>query len=724
MKLRKHRAPAAFRPLRNGHDALPSVFAVDAASDGIIGIDKEGVIRSWNPAARRIFGYARAEIVGRPLATLVSPKLRKEIGGFLARTRANPWVRYGEAGCLRKGSEPIVVGFTVLPEQSLVPDRTGLALIVHDITERKKAEEELRRSIDRLGGAERLAHLGSWEWDVATQTLTWSRELNELLGVKGSPRRSSIDRFLRRFRPEDREPMRARIEKTLKDRTPFECRVALRRVDGTPVSVFASAMVVENPDRTLRLVGILQDTGKLRAVMARPMELVREQAQSATVQQIRALFLARAAALLFSTFDYESAVLRAIKAAVPVLADRCVVDLRSDDGSVLRLSSAALLSARKKDEPGWVRREKRSSLPGGAPGRVWASGEFELCSKVDAGSLPEILPDPRAYSLRPGTVPCSVLVVPLRTRRELLGVMTLIHAESGREFQAPDVVIAQKLTYLMALAIDHGRLHADVVRQADELRKKEMDLAALNRELEDRVSQRTAQLREAVRSLDTFGRTVAHDLRAPLRAITGFADALDEDFGGEALPPEGRQFVSRIREGCRRMDTFIRDLLTYSQAGQSEISFVPLDLGKIVADAQTRVEADLQTRKARVVVEPGLPRVLGSESLLVQAVANLLSTAVKFVAPGVQPSIRVAAERQNGRVRLWIEDNGIGIDPQDTQRIFEAFERLHSVDAYPGTGLGLAIVRRAVERMGGRIGVESQVGRGSRFWTDLPPAPE
>ena len=714
--LRKHPAPS------RSHDAPPPVFAVEAASDGIIGIDREGIIRTWNPAARRIFGYARAEIVGRPLAMLLPPKLRKDIGGLLARTWANPWVRYGEACCLRKGSEPIVVGFTTLPEQCLAPDRTGLALIVHDITERKNAEEELRRSIDRFGSAERLAHLGSWEWDVATETLTWSPELNELLGGEGS-RRSTLDRFLRRFQPKDREPMRAAIARTLKDRTPFECRVAFHRPDGTPVHAAVRAMVVQSPDRTLRLVGIIQDTGKLRDAMARPMELVREQARSAADRQVRALFLARAAALLFSTFDYESAVVRAIKAAVPVLADRCVVDLRNDDGSVLRLSSAAMLSARKKDEPGWVHREKQASLPVGTPGRVWISGEFELCSKVDAGSLPDILPDPQAYSLRPGAVPSSVLVVPLRSRRELLGVMTLIHAESGREFQAPDVVIAQKLTYLIALAIDHGRLHADVVRQADELKKKELDLVALNRELEDRVSQRTDELREVVRSLDTFGRTVAHDLRAPLRAISGFAGALDEDCGG-TLPPEGRQFLSRIREGCRRMDAFIRDLLTYSQAGQSEISLVPLDLGKVIADARTRVEADLQTRKARVLVEPELPRVLGSENLLVQAVANLLSNAAKFVAPGVEPSIRVAAERQNGRVRLRIQDNGIGIDPEHTQRIFEAFERLHSADAYPGTGLGLTIVRRAVERMGGRVGVESQVGRGSCFWADLPSAPE
>src|SRR5579872_4386914 len=141
--LRKQPVPAPLSTSRNGHDALAPVFAVDAASDGIIGIDREGIIRTWNPAARRIFGYSRAEIVDRPLATLVSPEHRKDVGGFLARTRANPWVRYGEAGCLRKGSEPIVVGFTALPERCLVPDRTGLALIVHDITERKNAEEEL-----------------------------------------------------------------------------------------------------------------------------------------------------------------------------------------------------------------------------------------------------------------------------------------------------------------------------------------------------------------------------------------------------------------------------------------------------------------------------------------------------------------------------------------------------------------------------------------------------
>jgi signal transduction histidine kinase len=115
-------------------------------------------------------------------------------------------------------------------------------------------------------------------------------------------------------------------------------------------------------------------------------------------------------------------------------------------------------------------------------------------------------------------------------------------------------------------------------------------------------------------------------------------------------------------------------------------------------------------------------QVVAHPTTLAQAVANLLSNAVKFVAPGTRPRVRVWAEESEGWVRLWVEDNGIGIAPDDHERIFRVFERLHGVDVYPGTGIGLAIVRRGVERMGGRVGVESELGKGSRFWIELPRA--
>ena len=144
----------------------------------------------------------------------------------------------------------------------------------------------------------------------------------------------------------------------------------------------------------------------------------------------------------------------------------------------------------------------------------------------------------------------------------------------------------------------------------------------------------------------------------------------------------------------------------------------------MLAEVRAALAESVRDSHAQVEVEGPLPPVIGHRPTLVQVVTNLLSNAVKFVPPGVPPKVRVRAERRGELVRLWVEDNGIGLAPEHRDRIFKVFERLHGEETYPGTGIGLAIVKKGVERTGGRAGVESDDGRGSRFWVELPRARE
>ena len=139
-----------------------------------------------------------------------------------------------------------------------------------------------------------------------------------------------------------------------------------------------------------------------------------------------------------------------------------------------------------------------------------------------------------------------------------------------------------------------------------------------------------------------------------------------------------------------------------------------------MSEAIQQLEAVVAERNARIEVADDLPRVRANRTALAQAITNLLSNAIKFVPEGIAPRVRVYAEAIEAAVRVWVADNGIGIDPENRERIFTAFERLHGVEEYPGTGIGLAIVRKGVERMGGRVGVESEPGQGNRFWIELP----
>jgi PAS domain S-box-containing protein len=288
-------------------------------------------------------------------------------------------------------------------------------------------------------------------------------------------------------------------------------------------------------------------------------------------------------------------------------------------------------------------------------------------------------------------------------------------------------------------------------KEAEEaLRQARDDLVRANTELERKVAERTAQLVETNASLQAFAYTAAHDLRSPLRAITSLSTIAVQDYG-EKLGLEGRSLLERVAGSAEQMQRLLTDLLEYSKMSRAELKLEPVDLQKAVSEALALLDVDVRAKNAVVNVAEPLLEVIAHPATAVLLIHNLASNALKFMPPGVQPQIRIRAEsvpgpgpkvqspepaehaarnpRHNselrtapsaaGRVRLWVEDNGIGIAPEDQERIFGAFERLHGKQAYPGTGLGLAIVREGAERMGGRVGVESEPGKGSRFWVEL-----
>jgi len=236
--------------------------------------------------------------------------------------------------------------------------------------------------------------------------------------------------------------------------------------------------------------------------------------------------------------------------------------------------------------------------------------------------------------------------------------------------------------------------------------------------LEEQVRHRTAELEERNEELEGFGYSISHDLRAPLRAMQGFSQALLED-SSDRLDDMGKEYAERIVAGAQRMDQLIQDLLAYSRVSRAELRLVPVPLDAIAQSVVGELEASLRARHAVIRVEDPLPVVLGHPATLSQVLTNLLGNALKFVPADRTPELRVRAENDDGRIRVWVEDNGMGIAPEHQERIFRVFERLHSGDDYPGTGIGLAIVRKAVERMGGTVGVDSTLGQGSRFWVEL-----
>ncbi len=269
-------------------------------------------------------------------------------------------------------------------------------------------------------------------------------------------------------------------------------------------------------------------------------------------------------------------------------------------------------------------------------------------------------------------------------------------------------------------ALEELRLMDDVMARVWPMVERARTERTLRETLELRVAERTAKLQETISELETFSYSISHDLRAPLRAMQGFAGVLEEEHG-DRLDSTAREYLRRIVRAGERMDRLIQDVLVYSRVARAETHLERVELGGFLAgilESYPHFGAD----HARIETVPPLASVLANPAALTQCVSNLVSNGIKFVAAPTRPHIRLWTEAVGrGRVRLYVADNGIGIAPDRKDAIFGIFYQIDR--SRGGTGIGLAVVRKAVERMGGNVGVESKVGKGSTFWIELEAAP-
>jgi PAS domain S-box-containing protein len=241
--------------------------------------------------------------------------------------------------------------------------------------------------------------------------------------------------------------------------------------------------------------------------------------------------------------------------------------------------------------------------------------------------------------------------------------------------------------------------------------------------LETRVAERTLKLEDVNKSLEGLSYSIAHDLRSPLRAIQGLTEILVEDSGSK-LDENGKRIAADIVRSVRRMDNLINDLMSYGRLSHDDLPLAAVHTDEVVKQVLRHLQVDVEAVKAVVDVGAGLPVVRAHKTTFEQVMTNLISNALKFVDSSRPPKVAIysAQASENGFTRIVVEDNGIGIAPEFRDRIYRIFERLHAGSRYPGTGIGLAIVQKGAERMGGRTGLESEPGKGSKFWIELPLA--
>jgi PAS domain S-box-containing protein len=319
----------------------------------------------------------------------------------------------------------------------------------------------------------------------------------------------------------------------------------------------------------------------------------------------------------------------------------------------------------------------------------------------------------------------SVLVVPLLVKGEAAGVLFFNHHHRPFQFQKMHISFASRIADSLSLALENARLFENLQRELIERQEAERSLEsaheALGRahaEAEQKVKDRTARLEELVLELEGLSYSIAHDMRAPLRAMSSFAQVLVEEYNSR-LDDKARDYLRRIAASAQRLDRMIQDVLNYTRLVRHGLPLEPVNLDNLARELISSYP-NLQPPSAVISIEGQLPVVHGNVAALTQCFSNLLDNAVKFVTPGVLPQVRLRSEPAGLFARIWFEDNGTGIPSDWHARIFDLFQRYHSSVATKGTGVGLAVVRKSIERMGGRVGLESEPEKGSRFWIELP----
>ncbi|MDQ4080288.1 MAG: PAS domain S-box protein [Gemmatimonadota bacterium] len=660
------------------------------ASVEAVFIHREGIVLDANPALARMFGYALDELIGRNIIDLLATPESREV--ILQHMRADSEERYEATGRHKDGS---LVFCEITARTTMYKGQPARVATLHDITERKCTEQELRRRETQLAEAQRIAHLGSWEWDIANNTERWSDELFRLYGVEPRPTGITPEMFLDRVHPDDVARVREEFEGALRrgDAPRSEHRVV--RPDGTVRIVRDEAQIIADASgKPVRMVGIVQDITEQKQAEERERQLIRERAARAAAERERqrSAFLAESSRVLASSFDYRTALAALARLAVPTLADMCVVDLVGDERKLERVGFAHVDPAKEPDLRDAVRFARGELERMYHLHRGLVEADSEMIPEIDDAMLRAWAGGDEQWQCLRTLRPRSMITVPLRVSRKIIGVLSLCSAESGRHFGPDDLALAEELARRAGSAIENAQLY------------------------------HAAQ--QATRARDEILAVVAHDLRNPLGTIT-MAVQLLSDVPPGARTSTGSRPVEIIRRSAARMDRLIQDLLEIRriEAGQLAIEARPVSVPTVVEEAAEMLKplADAQSIALHVELPDTMPRIMADPARIQQVLSNLVGNALKFTPVGGR--IRISASRIEREVCLKVQDTGPGIPADQLPHIFGRFWQAKRGDRR-GLGLGLAIAKGLVEAHGGRIWAESPPGEGSSFFFTVPVAAE
>ena len=305
----------------------------------------------------------------------------------------------------------------------------------------------------------------------------------------------------------------------------------------------------------------------------------------------------------------------------------------------------------------------------------------------------------------------SKLIEPLKTgKKNRLVFETILRRKNGSDYPVE--------VHLQLVATGKEDVFLEIINDITLRRKAEEKVIQLNAELEQKIISRTIQLEEANKELEAFAYSVSHDLRAPLRAVDGFSKFLLEDYK-DKLDSEGKRLLYLLRSNTQKMDQLINDLLDLSRVTRKDLNYSGIDMTQMAISMFNETAPDDVKADIKFTVDQ-LPEAFADPTFLKQVWTNLLSNAIKFSSKKKKPAIVIGGRIENNTNTYYINDNGVGFNPEYVHKLFGVFQRLHKTDDFAGTGVGLAIVQRIIHRHGGKVWAESEEGKGATFYFSLP----
>ena len=687
----------------DGAAELPGIYdaALDALREGlgverssILLFDDAGVMRfvafrglsdayrkaveghsPWSPGQRDASPIVVVDVNDEPSLAPLLPVLRAEhIASLLFVPLLTRGAVIGKFMCY--GGSP-----SAWQRHSLALART-IAQQVAFAVERTRAQEAMRQNEGRLHFALDAANMGTWEWELASNRVRWSENLERVHGLPPGTFDGTFLSYEREIHPEDRSRVLQSIERAIHEGVPHEVEYRIVGPDGTVRWVEGKGRVEYDAHRApVRMAGVCVGIDRRK----------RAELERGTLAS-RAEFLAEVSALLARSLDYVITLQNVASLAVPRIADWCAVYIRHEDGSIEELAAAHVDPQRLAGA-----REMRDRFPVAARdlhgvAAVIRDNRSELHADITdeaiAGAVDH--PEHRAWLLDLGIR--SAMLVPIRTPEGVAGALAFIATiESGRRFTHDDLSLAEDVAQRAGMAIENARLY------------------------------RAAE--EANRAKDQFLATLSHELRTPLNAILGWTRLVQQ---GRIEPERTPQALAIILRNAELQARLISDILDVARirTGKLRLDLRRLETGQVVRQAAESLEPIAAARGVTMALHltPGL-ETMGDTERLQQVAWNLLSNAVKFTPDGGR--VEVVLSREEDHAVFRVSDTGIGMPPEFLPHLFERFRQADGTTTrnHAGLGLGLAITRHLVELHGGRIeGTSAGVGRGAMFTVRLPLA--